>query len=226
MKDNIISLNKLKIGQKAVVHEINIKDLKRKKHLQEMGLVPGTKIKIKKVAPMGDPICIELRGYELCVSKKELEAITFKKTDFSLPINTKCCYCDNLCKKSLISMKKRINNRLCVLVGNQNCGKTTLFNLLTGMNQKVGNWPGVTIEKKEGIIKGTDYKLIDLPGIYSLNPYTEEEKISSEYIFSGNADIIINVIDATCLERSLYLTMQLLELNYNVIIALNMIRLT
>ena len=109
------------------------------------------------------------------------------------------------------------------LVGNQNCGKTTLFNCLTGMNQKIGNWPGVTIEKKVGIIKGTNYELVDLPGIYSLNPYSEEEKISREYILNQKPDIIINIIDATCLERSLYLTTQLLELNTRVIVALNMI---
>ena len=111
------------------------------------------------------------------------------------------------------------------LVGNQNCGKTTLFNSLTGMNQKIGNWPGVTIEKKTGIIKDTNFELIDLPGIYSLNPYTEEEKICSNYILKEKPDIIINVIDATCLERSLYLTTQLLELKTRVIVVLNMLDL-
>ena len=108
------------------------------------------------------------------------------------------------------------------LVGNQNCGKTTLFNCLTGNNQKVGNWPGVTIEKKTGIIKETNYKLTDLPGVYSLNPYSEEEKITRDYIFKNKPEIIINIIDATCLERGLYLTTQLLELNPRLIIALNM----
>ena len=111
------------------------------------------------------------------------------------------------------------------LVGNQNCGKTTLFNSLTGLNQKIGNWPGVTIEKKTGIIKDTNFELIDLPGIYSLNPYTEEEKVSSNYIFKEKPNIIINVIDATFLERSLYLTTQLLELNTKVIVVLNMVDL-
>ena len=108
------------------------------------------------------------------------------------------------------------------LVGNQNCGKTTLFNALTGLNQKIGNWPGVTIEKKVGIIKETNFELVDLPGIYSLNPYTEEEKISRDYILTQKPEIIINIIDATCLERSLYLTTQLLELNTKIVIALNM----
>ena len=108
------------------------------------------------------------------------------------------------------------------LVGNQNCGKTTLFNCLTGSNQKIGNWPGVTVEKKTGIIKGTNYKLIDLPGVYSLNPYTEEEKITRDFIFNNKPEVIINIIDATCLERSLYLTTQLLELNTKVVLALNM----
>lgn len=111
------------------------------------------------------------------------------------------------------------------LVGNQNCGKTTLFNSLTGMNQKIGNWPGVTIEKKTGIIKDTNFEIVDLPGIYSLNPYTEEEKVSCNYILKEKPNIIINVIDATCLERSLYLTTQLLELNTKVIVVLNMLDL-
>lgn len=108
------------------------------------------------------------------------------------------------------------------LVGNQNCGKTTLFNCLTESNQKTGNWPGVTIEKKTGIIKGTNYELTDLPGTYSLNPYTEEEKITRDYIFNSKPEIIINIIDATCLERSLYLTTQLLELNTKIVLVLNM----
>lgn len=108
------------------------------------------------------------------------------------------------------------------LVGNQNSGKTTLFNCLTGMNAKIGNWPGVTIEKKEGTIKGTSYTLIDLPGIYSLNPYSIEENVSRKFILNENPDIIINIIDATCIERSLYLTTQLLELDCKVIVALNM----
>ena len=108
------------------------------------------------------------------------------------------------------------------LVGNQNSGKTTLFNCLTGMNAKIGNWPGVTIEKKVGKIKGTNYEIIDLPGIYSLSPYTTEEEVARRFIFEENPDVIINIIDATALERSLYLTTQLLELDCNIIIALNM----
>ena len=108
------------------------------------------------------------------------------------------------------------------LVGNQNSGKTTLFNLLTGMNAKIGNWPGVTIEKKSGIIKNTDYELTDLPGIYSLSPYSAEEELSRKFIFEEKPDVIINIVDSTSLERNLYLTTQLLELNTKVIIALNM----
>lgn len=108
------------------------------------------------------------------------------------------------------------------LVGNQNSGKTTLFNLLTGTNQKVGNWPGVTIERKEGKIKGTNLTIVDLPGVYSLSPYTSEEEISRKYVLNEKPDIIINIVDATCIERSLYLTTQLLELDTNVIVALNM----
>lgn len=108
------------------------------------------------------------------------------------------------------------------LVGNQNSGKTTVFNLLTGMNAKVGNWPGVTIEKKEGIIKGTGHNIVDLPGIYSLCSYSIEEEITKNFIMNENPEVIINIIDSTCIERSLYLTTQLLELNCKIIVALNM----
>ena len=109
------------------------------------------------------------------------------------------------------------------LVGNQNSGKTTLFNVLTGMNAKIGNWPGVTIERKTGIIKGTTYEITDLPGIYSLSPYSIEEEVSRKFIFEENPDVIINIVDSTSLERSLYLTTQLLELDSKVIVALNMV---
>ncbi|MBQ7409880.1 MAG: ferrous iron transport protein B [Clostridia bacterium] len=108
------------------------------------------------------------------------------------------------------------------LVGNQNSGKTTLFNYLTGMNAKIGNWPGVTIEKKTGKIKGTENEITDLPGIYSLSPYSTEEEISRQYIFEEKPDVIINIVDATAIERSLYLTTQLMELDTKVIVALNM----
>lgn len=108
------------------------------------------------------------------------------------------------------------------LIGNQNSGKTTLFNLLTGSNQKIGNWPGVTIERKSGIIKGTDFELNDLPGIYSLSPYTSEEAVSRNYILNEKPDLIVNIVDATSIERSLYLTTQLMELDCGVILALNM----
>mgnify|MGYP002569193895 FL=1 len=111
------------------------------------------------------------------------------------------------------------------LVGNQNSGKTTLFNLLTGMNAKIGNWPGVTIEKKVGIIKGTENEIVDLPGIYSLSPYSIEEELSRKFIFEEKPDVIVNIIDSTSLERSLYLTTQLLEMDCKVIIALNMVDL-
>ena len=111
------------------------------------------------------------------------------------------------------------------LVGNQNSGKSTLFNTLTGSNQKIGNWPGVTVEKKSGIIKGTNYELIDLPGTYSLNPFTSEEAITTEFILNNKADVIINAIDCNSIARGLYLTMQLLELNKNVIVVLNMYEL-
>ena len=109
------------------------------------------------------------------------------------------------------------------LVGNQNSGKTTLFNSLTGSNQKIGNWPGVTIERKEGmLLKAEDITIVDLPGIYSLSPYTSEEEISRNYLLEEKPDVVVNIVDATSLERSLYLTTQLMELDCKVIMALNM----
>ncbi len=108
------------------------------------------------------------------------------------------------------------------LVGNQNSGKSTLFNSLTGLNQKIGNWPGVTVEKKSGILKGTNFEIVDLPGIYSLSPYTKEEEVSRNFLLQENPDLVINILDATNIERSLYLTTQLLELDCNLVVALNM----
>ena len=118
-------------------------------------------------------------------------------------------------------MKDTIN---VAFIGNPNCGKTTLFNAYTGANAKVANWPGVTVEKKEGTIQFRDHKfnLVDLPGIYSLNSYTTEEKIAREYILSEDVDVIVNIVDASALERNLYLTLQLIELGKPVVLALNM----
>ena len=108
------------------------------------------------------------------------------------------------------------------LIGNQNSGKSTLFNTLTGSNQKIGNWPGVTIEKKTGVIKGTNFELVDLPGIYSLNPYTKEEGVTSHFILEEDFDVLINIIDCNSIQRGLYLTTQLLDLKKNLVVALNM----
>lgn len=108
------------------------------------------------------------------------------------------------------------------LIGNQNCGKTSIFNCLTGSNQKIGNWPGVTIEKKEGFVKGTNLEVVDLPGVYSLTPYTNEENISRDFLLNEKPDVVLNIIDSTSLERSLYLTTQLLDLGFKTVVALNM----
>ena len=108
------------------------------------------------------------------------------------------------------------------LIGNPNSGKTSLFNRLTGSNQKVGNWPGVTIERKEGLILNTEICLVDLPGVYSLTPYTDEEIVSRDFLINDKPDVVINIIDSTALERSLFLTTQLFDLGLNVIVALNM----
>ena len=109
------------------------------------------------------------------------------------------------------------------LAGNQNCGKTTLFNALTGSNQHVGNFPGVTVDQKAGVIKGTDHQVVDLPGIYSLSPYTLEEVVARNYLVNDKPDAILNIVDSTSIERNLYLTTQLLELGTPMVIAMNMI---
>ena len=194
-KSNItkeIKLSDLEKGSKARLLKINTIDKKLKQRFLDMGLTPGVVLSVKNIAPLGSPITLILRDYQLSVRKADLVDLVVE----------------------VIWM--------IALIGNQNSGKTTLFNLLTGSHQKTGNWPGVTLEKKIGKIKNTNQYLLDLPGIYSLSSYSEEEMVSRDYLLEENPRFIINIIDATQLERSLYLTLQLIELNIPLIICLNM----
>ncbi|MCH5278678.1 MAG: ferrous iron transport protein B [Christensenellaceae bacterium] len=291
-------LDNLKINQNGRIRRIVTDDERLMRKLTDMGLTPGTEVRLVKFAPMGDPMELHLRGYSLSLRKADAAAIELMDERESLHsvassiaarnqyeekgrqimrtvrhsdreddevheragritnsiLKASCCAkntCSD-CRKSCIKAifkpvelengKKTEKNALqnkpesarLALVGNPNCGKTTLFNAMTGEREYVGNWAGVTVEKKEGRVKsikadengldteGHDIILVDLPGIYSLSPFGMEERIARQYILTEKPDAIINIIDATNLERNLYLTVQLLELERPMVIALNM----
>lgn len=230
--ENKTTLNNLKIGQHARIFSIENADKALKNHILNMGLTIGSEIELIKIAPLGDPMEFRIRGYELTLRKETASKIfitnihesdfcpkdekPFKETEHSRIGENQ----EYIQKKNKIQKKTKIE---LALLGNQNCGKTTLFNKLTGSNQHVGNFPGVTIDKKEGQIIGQkDASVVDLPGVYSLLPYSKEEIITRDYLIKNKPDGIINIIDATNIERNLYLTIQLLELEIPMVIALNM----
>ena len=226
-------LDKLEIGKDAVVASVDSDDATLYQHILDMGLTPGTEVTMMKHAPMGDPVEIRLRDYELTLRLADAARIelvdvhdahnaprenpTASTSDH--PAIGECMYRPRIgraCESCDSPLKF-------ALVGNQNCGKTTLFNQLTGSNQHVGNFPGVTVDRKDGRIKGHDNAVItDLPGIYSLSPYTSEEIVSRQFILEEAPDAIIDIVDATNIERNLYLTLQLMELDRPMVLALNM----
>ena len=231
-----MTLADLKIGQDAVLRTIGGQGELRH-HLLDMGLTPGTEVTLRKVAPMGDPIEVELRGYELTLrlddaAKIEVEnvhetdrAARSEERHTAVPhpgvgeLRKAPSYHD---RKSGAEIPKGQPLRF-ALAGNQNCGKTTLFNQLTGSNQHVGNFPGVTVDRKDGVIRGhAEATVTDLPGIYSLSPYSSEEIVTRDFLLNTHPDGIINIVDASNIERNLYLTMQLMELNIPLVLALNM----
>ena len=229
-----MTLKELQVGKTATILSVGGNGALRQ-HFLDMGLIQGTEVTIVKYAPMGDPVEIRIHGYELTIrledagqieitpahephyKKKEGrqplgdaqhpgygEAGIFheKKTEHPLPENTTLTF---------------------ALVGNQNCGKTTLFNQLTGSNQHVGNFPGVTVDRKDGVIKEhPNTRITDLPGIYSMSPYSSEEIVTREFLLQDKPKGIINIVDATNIERNMYLTMQLMELEIPMVVALNM----
>lgn len=222
------TLDKLSFGEKGTVRRINSSGVLRRRMI-DMGITFGTEIEMIKSAPLGDPIEISVHGYKLTIRKSEAkkielfenreEAQKFKSLLEKRIYESKECI---LMQSKNLKCKENIYQ--VALVGNPNCGKTTLFNQLTGSYEYVGNWPGVTVERKEGKIKniGDNIRLVDLPGVYSLSPYSPEEIVTRNYIMQESPDVIINIVDATNLERNLYLTTQLLELNCKIILVLNM----
>ena len=225
-----MKLNELEIGKSAVIKSVGGQGQLRQ-HFLDMGVIPGIKIKLVKLAPMGDPMQFTLHGYELTLRLADAEKIVVE------PISSESVEPQRVAKKSHHPglgeggkfHPKGSGNPLpddelltYALVGNQNSGKTTLFNQLTGSNQHVGNFPGVTVDRKDGVIKGYKNTLItDLPGIYSMSPYTSEEIVSRSFVLDEKPKAIINILDATNIERNLYLTMQLLEMDIPMVVTLN-----
>lgn len=234
MSDKITTLDKLQIGKEAYITEIKCNDKALRSHILNMGLTPGVEVTLIKTAPLGDPLEIRVRGYELTIRKNDASKIfitdihdkhifekrnkEFKDIEHSQKGENHQYIPSN--RKNKVPPKKKIH---LALAGNQNTGKTTLFNKLTGLNKHVGNFPGVTVDRTDSIIKNNeDVILTDLPGIYSLSPYSKEEIVTRNFLLQNKPDGIINIIDATNIERNLFLTLQLIELNIPMVIALNM----
>ncbi len=231
-----MTLDELKIGQSAIITKVG-GDGALRQHFLDMGVIPGSELTLVKFAPMGDPMQLLIHGYELTLRKDDAAKIdidicpTCKGGEPHQPAEQLSARTEHpgLGEEGRYHTESEENPApitgkiTFALVGNQNCGKTTLFNALTGSNQHVGNFPGVTVDRKSGIIKGhPDTEVVDLPGIYSLSPYTSEEIVSRQFIFNSKPQGIINIVDATNIERNLYLTMQLMELGIPMVLALNM----
>ena len=231
-----MTLDELQIGQSATLTTVGGEGALRQ-HFLDMGLIPGEEVTLVRFAPLGDPMEIMVQGYELTLRKDDAQKIEVMnvhqatvKAEKHLRVETSTYLHPGLGEpgkyheESEYSDVKPIEGRLTfALVGNQNCGKTTLFNQLTGSNQHVGNFPGVTVDQKTGVIRGyPEAEVVDLPGIYSLSPYTSEEIVSREFILKQKPTGIINIVDATNLTRNLYLTMQLMELDIPMVLAINM----
>ncbi|MFR4569890.1 MAG: ferrous iron transport protein B [Collinsella stercoris] len=228
-----LRLDHLEIGKDAVVASVDADDQALRQHILDMGLTPGTEVTMMKYAPMGDPIEIRLRGYELTLRRADAARIVLANIHDAHKLQRENAAVGSTEHPALGEKTYRPrpgahpipagNSIAFALAGNQNCGKTTLFNQLTGSNQHVGNFPGVTVDRKDGQIKGhPEATITDLPGIYSLSPYTSEEVVSRNYILQTKPDALIDIVDATNIERNLYLTMQLMELDCPMVLALNM----
>ena len=228
-----MTLKDLQIGKSAVIRAVGGEGALRQ-HFLDMGVIPGAEVTMVKLAPMGDPMEIQIHGYELTIrladaARIDVTLIDKRKNEYSFAGQAKKTEHpglgetgkfhhdedgDPLPDKEVLTF---------ALVGNQNCGKTTLFNQLTGSNQHVGNFPGVTVDRKDGAMRGYPNTVVtDLPGIYSMSPYTSEEIVSRNFVLDEKPTAIINIVDATNIERNLYLTMQLLEMNIPMVVALNM----
>ncbi len=227
-----MKLSELKPGESAVITKVGGSGSLRQ-HFLDMGLIPDAKLTLIKLAPMGDPMEFMIHGYELSIRKDDAAEIDCERAEADKE-EIKPFFRDSQDHPGLGEEGKYHEKKgetpigdnetiTFALAGNQNCGKTTLFNQLTGSNQHVGNFPGVTVDRKSGEIRGHENTLVtDLPGIYSLSPYTAEEIVSREFILKENPKGIINIVDATNIERNLYLTLQLMELDIPMVLALNM----
>lgn len=231
-----MTLDELKIGQSAIITKVG-GDGALRQHFLDMGVIPGSELTLVKFAPMGDPMQLLIHGYELTLRKDDAAKIDIdicptckggEPHQLAEQLSARTEH-PGLGEEGRYHTESEENPApitgkiTFALVGNQNCGKTTLFNALTGSNQHVGNFPGVTVDRKSGVIKGhPDTEVVDLPGIYSLSPYTSEEIVSRQFIFNSKPQGIINIVDATNIERNLYLTMQLMELGIPMVLALNM----
>ena len=228
-----MTLKELEIGKSAVVTQVGGEGALRQ-HFLDMGMIPGAEVTVVKFAPMGDPMELQIHGYELTLRLAEAEQIEIKPIDKRSNSHAgseriQPSVHPGLGEEGKFHSKEDEHplpegtTLTYALVGNQNCGKTTLFNQLTGANQHVGNFPGVTVDCKDGAIKGySDTNVTDLPGIYSMSPYSSEEIVSRNFVLQDHPTAIINIVDATNIERNLYLTMQLLEMDIPMVVALNM----
>ena len=227
-----MTLKELGLGKSAIIEKVGGEGALRQ-HFLDMGVIPGTEVTVIRYAPMGDPVELRIRGYELTLRLDDADKILIKECEKS-PEGSKAKSRKRkehpgLGEEGRYHSKENENPLpdetilTFALVGNQNCGKTTLFNQLTGSNQHVGNFPGVTVDRKDGPIrKRYNTSVTDLPGIYSMSPYSSEELVSRNFVLDEKPLAIINIVDATNIERNLYLTMQLLELNIPMVVALNM----
>ena len=233
MQERKMMLDKLEIGQSARITAVGGEGALRQ-HFLDMGLIPGAEVTLVKFAPMGDPMELRIHGYELTLRLADAGKIEITPVDAIHRTSARAANCLD-CEHPGLGEGGRFHVKenehplpeettlTFALAGNQNCGKTTLFNQLTGSNQHVGNFPGVTVDRKSGAIR--DYpntEITDLPGIYSMSPYTSEEIVTRQFIINEKPTGIINIVDATNIERNLYLTMQLLELDVPMVLALNM----
>ncbi|MBQ4301331.1 MAG: ferrous iron transport protein B, partial [Lachnospiraceae bacterium] len=239
-----MTLDQLEIGKSATVTVVG-GDGALRQHFLDMGIIPGEQVTLVKYAPMGDPMELSVNDYELTLrladareiqienvidkaakeAEEKLDKKKRRKESTHPGIGEDLSDDDYAPRNRSIKPDKVAGDKKLTfaLVGNQNCGKTTLFNQLTGSNQHVGNFPGVTVDRKSGVIKGyPNTEVVDLPGIYSLSPYTSEEIVSRQFILEEKPTAIINIVDATNIERNLYLTMQLMELEVPMVLAINM----
>ena len=228
-----MTLKELEIGESAAIKTVGGSGALRQ-HFLDMGMIPGAEVTVVKLAPMGDPMELQIHGYELTLrlaeaDQIEIEPIKKRSRAHEGKEYLKPSEHPGLGEDGKYHSKESENplpegtTLTYALVGNQNCGKTTLFNQLTGSNQHVGNFPGVTVDRKDGSIKGySNTDVTDLPGIYSMSPYSSEEIVSRNFVLNEKPKAIINIVDATNIHRNLYLTMQLLEMDVPMVVALNM----